>query len=80
MWWFWESHGDRPKCRIIRVYSFREYFLDYGAHTFVEDYLFWRQLYRAIGMVFPWLKQIWDKAELKMWPPKNKFTGFPYGM
>ena len=73
MWWFWESHGDRPKCRIIRVYSFHEYFTASGQHIWAEEYRFFQQLYRAVGMIFPWLKRQWDNLEKRIWPPKEKF-------
>ena len=71
MWWYWESHAPNPKCHIIRVYSFHEYFTASGHHIFVEHYHFWQQLYRAVGMVFPWLKGLWDRLERKIWRPEK---------
>ena len=39
--------------------------------------VFWRSLYRAVGMVFVWAKRAWDRGEAKLWAPKDKpeFTG-----
>lgn len=79
MWWFWESHADQPKCRIIRVYSFREYFTASSHHTYVQDYRFFQQLYRAVGMIFPAIKRLWDSGEAKLWPPPEK-PPWPNGM
>jgi hypothetical protein len=72
MWWFWESHVEKPKVRIIRVYSFREYFTASGHHIYVENYQLWRTLYRAVGMVLPWLKRFWDRGEARIWPVKGE--------
>jgi hypothetical protein len=80
MWWFWESHGDRPRCRIMRVYSFHEYFTTCGQHIWCEKYVFSQQLYRAIGMVLPWLKSLWDRGEKKFWPDPEEKPYFPTGM
>lgn len=71
IWWFHESHGEWPK-RVIRVYSFREYFCASSHHVWVEEYNFWRTLYRALGMTFVWLKKLWDRGEAKLWPDKEK--------
>lgn len=71
MWWFHESHASWPK-RIIRVYSFRQYFCASGHHIWVDEYNFWRTLYRALGMTFVWLKKAWDRGEAKLWPDKEK--------
>jgi len=71
IWWFHESHGEWPK-RVIRVYSFREYFCASGHHIWVDEYNFGRTLYRALGMTFVWLKKFWDRGEAKLWPAKEK--------
>ena len=75
-WWFYESHGPWPH-RVLRVYGFKEYFTASSRHVWVEKIVFWRSLYRAVGMVFVWAKRLWDWGEAKLWEPKDKpeFTG-----
>ena len=81
VWWFWESHAPwPPRSRVIRVYSLRGYFLASGHHVWIGDpprYL--HTLYRAVGMIFPACKRLWDRGEAKIWPPKEK-TEFSGGM
>ena len=68
MWWFWESHNQWP-AKVTWVFSFKGYITNRGQSLFVEEYSFWRTLWRATGMVFVWAKQAWDWAEEKLWPP-----------
>lgn len=70
MWWLWESHAPWPKCRVIRVYSYREYFTASGHHLYATEFNIWQQFYRAVGMVFPWLKSLWDRLEKRLWPER----------
>ena len=78
IYWFHESHGAWPK-RVLRVYSFREYFTYSGHHIWVDEYNFWRTLYRAFGMIFPACKKLWDRGEAKFWEKKEK-KDFPCAM
>jgi len=66
VWWFYESHGAHPK-RVYRVYSHREYFTFSSHHVWVDDLRFWHTLYRAVGMIFPACKGVWDRGERKIW-------------
>jgi len=70
-WWLYESHTSWPH-RVIRVYGPKEYFTASSRHVWVEQIQFWRSLYRAVGMVFVWLKQWWDKGEIKIWQTPDK--------
>lgn len=78
IYWFYESHATWPQ-RVLRVYSFKEYFTFTGRHVWVEHLPFWRTLYRAVGMVFPACKKLWDRGEAKLWPEKEK-PDFPNAM
>jgi hypothetical protein len=68
MWWYWESHSsNHGMSRVILVYSFKEY-MTYQRHVWVDEYNFWRNLWRATGMIFVSCKKIWDQLEDRMWP------------
>jgi len=80
IWWFYESHAPWPRrARVIRVYSLKQYFCASGHHVWVEHPHYLHTLYRAIGMVFPACKWLWDRGEAKIWPPKEK-PEFPVAM
>jgi len=78
IWWFYESHSTWPN-RVLRVYGLKEYFTCSSRHDWVDKVVFWRSLYRAVGMVFVWAKAAWDRGEDKLWPPKEK-SEFPCAM
>lgn len=64
--WFYESHAAHPK-QVRHVYGLREYFTD--CHIWVEQFDFWRTLFRAAGTVFPACKKRWDRLEDRLWRP-----------
>lgn len=78
VWWFYESHGSWPRA-VLRVYSHREYFTRSGHHVWIEHGSDLRSLYRAIGMIFVWLKKLWDRGEAKLWP-EPEAPDYPGGM
>lgn len=57
---------------MLRVYGLKEYFTCSSRHVWVEDLQFWRSLYRAVGMIFVWAKQLWDRGEAKFWQSEDK--------
>lgn len=76
-WWFYESHCHLP-AKIKRVYGFRSYLTASGRRIHVDEVRFFRTLYRAIGMVFPACKYLWDRGESFLWPAKKSES--TYGM
>jgi len=68
-YWFWESHSETPH-KVYRVYGFYEYFTRSGRHVWVQDGSNLRTLWRAIGVIFPTCKRLWDKIEKKLWEPE----------
>jgi hypothetical protein len=62
------------------VSGFRSYWTFTGERIFVEDYSFWRTLWRALGMAFPACKRVWDAIERRTWEPRQKRDDFQPGM